>query len=171
MKVLLALLVAIATSACGEGNNQPPPTPTKTAVAPKPSHYYSIHDGAEYGYEQAISEDGRRQGQAASKLMMFKFLGERNSVLQFHTKDGNDIHIVIQCERPCEFAKQMIFYRTKLQRKEHIRASEGSIAWALAQDAMNGYLTQFTKERDGTPSELWIEEHDGPKWRPIPAKN
>lgn len=95
---------------------------------------------------------------------MFKFLGEREGTLQFHTRDG-DFNGVMQCERPCEFVKQMIFYNSKLQRKEHIRAVEGSIAWAITRDAMNGYLKKFSKERDGKLQEVWFDE-SGPKWRP-----
>lgn len=137
----------------------------KDTPQPKPAPLYSMNDGTAYGYEQAVSEEAKQRGQVASKLMMVKFLGEREGILQFHSKDGS-IHLVYQCQRPCEFVKQMVFYDQELQRKDHLRAVNGSIAWAMARDAMNGHMKQYTKVRDGKLSEVWFEE-TGPKWRPI----
>lgn len=140
-----------------------------TLPPPKPAPLYSMNDGLEYGYEQAVSDEARQRGQIASKLIMVKFLGERDGVLQFHTKEG-PLHVVFQCQKPCEFIKQMVFYDKELQRKEHIRAVAGSIAWAMAHDAMNGHLKKFSKDRDGKQSEVWFDE-SGPTWRPVKSAN
>ena len=169
MKVLFyALVIAAFLSSCGSEKTpaqKAEASTTPAAVPAPPPRYFSLQDGLEYGYEQAVSQDAKSKGQIASKVVMFKFLGERDGVLQFHTRDG-DFHSVLQCERPCEFVKQMYFFSGKLQKKDHIRAVEGSIAWALTRDAMNGYLKRYAKEREGKLNELWFDE-SGPKWRPV----
>lgn len=168
MKLFFTIIAAVLLTGCGADDQ----SATKAAVAEvapiiklKESRYYAMQDGGEYGYEQAVSADAKNHGQVANKIHMFRYLGERNGVLQFHSRDGS-VHAVVQCERPCEFIKQMIFIDKTLQRKEHIRAVEGSIAWGLTHDALNGYLKPFTKERDGKLQEYWFDE-TGPKWRVV----
>jgi hypothetical protein len=167
-KLLYVVTLVVALGGCGSGNT---PSQQQAAAAPAPSkpapppRYFSLQDGLEYGYEQAVSSDAQNKGQVASNIMMFKFLGERDGTMQFYSRDGN-YSGVLQCERPCEFVKQMFFYNGQLQRKEHIRAVEGSIAWALTRDAMNGYLKKYSKERDGKLQEVWFDE-SGPKWKPV----
>lgn len=34
-----------------------------------------MKDGFEYGYEQAVSENDQKKGQAANELLMFKYAG------------------------------------------------------------------------------------------------
>lgn len=173
-RVVPAVLLSLMLSACGSGDTNSPTTAVAPAAEPQkpaiPEHYYSLRDGFEYGYEQAVSESASKQGQVASKILMFKYLGERDGVLQFYSKDG-DMLVVVQCERPCEFIKQMVFYDGSLQRKEMLRAAQGSIAWALSQDGMNGHLKKFQKERDGKLKEVWFDEQNGPQWRPVVAAN
>lgn len=125
-----------------------------------------MQDGLEYGYEQAVSVDDKNKGQVASKILMFKYLGERGDVMQLHNRQG-DVHIIFECQRPCEFIKQMIFINGTMQRKEHLRAIEGSIAWAVTQDAMNGYLKPYERDRAGKASSLWIDEKKGMQWSPV----
>lgn len=170
MKLLSVVAAVLALSACGEENKavqqskaaEPPP-----AIKLPPPKYYSMRDGLEYGYEQGISTDAANSGQVAPKLIMIKFLGERHGVVQFHFKEGA-YHAVVQCERPCEFVKQMIFYDGELVKKEHMRAAPGSIAAAVTSDALNGHLEKFVKDRNGKPHELWFDEA-GPKWTPVAA--
>lgn len=175
---VVGIVIVAATDEIPSKQASTPPPATQAQVpqeaieTPKPralpNRYYVIQDGTEYGYEQAVSSDALRQGQVAAKILMFRFLGERNGVLQFLSRDG-DIHLVLQCDRPCEFVKQMVFFDQTLQRKDHIRAVEGSIAWAVTRDAMNGFLTSHTRVRDGKAQEVWFDEK-GPKWRPVASK-
>jgi len=168
--LILAFSVA-ALFGCGPSGTPPQevsaqPEAAKSAqVQSVPSHHYALQDGLEYGYEEAVSAAAQNQGQVASKLLMFKYLGMRDGVLQFHAKNG-EFHIVFQCELPCDFVKQTVFYGMKPQNTEHIRAVEGSIVWALTRDAMNGFLKKYEKERNGKMQEIWFDE-SGPKWRPV----
>lgn len=170
MRRTLCSVLILLLAACGSGESSAPKATSAPAIPAKPAHYYVLKDGAEYGYEQAISSDDKSKGQSASKVLMFKYLGERSGELQFHARDG-DIHSVIQCERPCEFVKQMVFVNERIVRKEHMRANEGSIIWALIQDAMTGQLKKFTKERNGSVQEVWFDEKNGPNWRKVVDAN
>ncbi len=166
-KLLAIAFAAVLVSSCGAENqttSQAAAEPVPVGKLP-PQKYYSMKDGHEYGYEQAVSQDAANKGQVAVKLLMFKFAGERNGVLQFYAKEA-DVVSVFQCERPCEYVKQLVFYNGRLLRKDHIRAVEGSIAWAVVQDAQNGYLTKFTREREGKLQEVWFDE-SGPIWKPV----
>lgn len=172
-----SLLIAVLSASlygCGSGENAAQkaaeaatPAPVVQPVKPPvPSRFYTLQDGLEYGYEQAVSADDKNKGQVASKILMFKYLGERGDVMQFHARQG-EINIVFECQRPCEFIKQMMFIDGVMRHKEHMRAIEGSIAWALTQDAMNGYLKPYEKERAGKISSLWIDEKKGLQWSPV----
>jgi len=172
--IMVVALIAVTTTekplqkmqdqAVGETSIKPTVSvPQK--VPQLPHKYYVIQDGAEYGYEQAVSAEAQHQGQVASNILMFKFLGERDGTLQFYNREG-DVVVAFQCERPCEYVKQMVFFDQRLQKKQHLRAVEGSILWAVSRDAMNGLLKQYTNERNGKMHEGWFEEA-GPKWRPI----
>ncbi|WP_374342618.1 hypothetical protein [Azonexus sp.] len=163
--LIAALIACLAACNYTEEKAVAPAARAEPSIPSAPNHFYVMQDGMEYGYEQAISQEALQQGQAASKIMMVKFIGERNGVLQMHTKDG-EVHIVFQCERPCEFVKQMLFIDGQLMRKEHLRANEGSLVWAIAQDVQAGRLIKFTRLRNGKPQETWFDEN-GPSWRPV----
>ncbi|WP_426714979.1 hypothetical protein [Chromobacterium violaceum] len=91
MKLMLMGLIAAGLVACSksepEANTQPgqvtaqsspPPAsdePAQLQQSEKVGHDYSMKDGFEYGYEQAVSENDQKKGQAANELLMFKYAG------------------------------------------------------------------------------------------------
>lgn len=128
---------------------------------PLPRHNWTYRDGNQYGYEQGISDEQRAQGQVATKLLMFRFNGERNGKYQAYVRDG-DYASVLECQSPCEYVKSMVFSgRGKSIKTEHMRAVPGSIASALIADMRDGDLDLHTFEREGKRYSLWFDEQSG----------
>lgn len=136
---------------------------------PAPRHNWTYRDGNQYGYEQGISEEQRAQGQVATKLLMFRFNGERDGKFQAYVRDGDYVS-VLECQSPCEYVKSMVFAGGgKAIRTEHMRAVSGSIASALIEDMRDGDLELYTFEREGKRYSNWFDEKTGVKRNPVNA--
>lgn len=170
MRRLIALALSAALAACGDSPSPAPaPDPEPTVipvVPPTPVHRYALQEGLEYGYEKAVSTAEANQGRAASQLVMVKFLGEHNGVLQFHTRSG-DFHVIYECARPCEFIKERVFHESRVLRTERYRVTPQSVAAALVADANEGQLKTWRGEHKGKLSELWVDEKGALIWRPV----
>lgn len=136
---------------------------------PAPRHNWTYRDGNQYGYEQSISDEQRAQGQVATKLLMFRFNGERDGKFQAYAREG-EYASVLECQRPCEYVKSMVFSgRGKAIRTEHMRAVSGSIASALIEDMRDGDLELYTFEREGKQYSHWFDEKTGVQRIPVNA--
>lgn len=108
-KFVLSILLMALTS-CGQQQpaavSQEKPVAEVAPEAPVIDHYYSMKDG----YEMSVSQDDANAGQVASKLLMFKFAGKKDNIYQAFSKDQSGYYDVIQCENPCKYIKEMMFY-------------------------------------------------------------
>lgn len=180
MKLALIGLVSVGLVACSKSEpeataqsgqttaqSSPPPAPDESAQlqqSEKAGHNYSMKDGFEYGYEQAISENDQKKGQAANELLMFKYAGQKNGQYQVYAKSGAFV-TVAQCGNPCEFIKVMTFYQKSHIKTERLRAVDGMIGWMVLQDAINGHMEQWKSEKNGKKGSMWFTE-EGPKFTP-----
>ena len=164
-KYLVALLMVVAVSGCSqEQSSAEAAAPAEiVAAAPTIDHYYSLKDGLEYGYEQAVSLDAQNAGQVAGTLMMFKFAGENGGFYQAYNKDTSGAITVAECANPCEFIKVMMFYNGEHVNTERMRATEGTIGWLVMADAINGKLEQYQIDKNGKKYTVWFDEKKGPK--------
>lgn len=144
-----------------------------TADKPEPmeiGHFYVLKDGSKYGYQPATSRYERDSGQATSKLVMARYFGRKGDTYQIDMIDG-DLHHIVECERPCEYLKIMIFYKNDHERTEYMKSEIGTIAWSILQDAVNGHMDVLTVDRntsDGSePHHIWVSEDEGPIFTPI----
>ena len=134
---------------------------------PKIDHYYSMKDGYEYGYEQAISQDAADSGQVATSLLMFKFVGEKDGNYQVFSKNAGDVITLLQCSNPCEYIKVMTFLGNEHLTTERVKAVEGSIGWSVLSDAINGKLEKYIANKNDKKFTIWFDEKVGSKIRDI----
>lgn len=170
-KIILGTFALLLLAGCGSKESAAPqqaaqePAPAEIQQAPsKPDHNYAMKDGLEYGYEPALSADAQNAGQAASKLMMFKYAGEKDGKHQVYFKDGPNL-IVAECSNPCDFVKTMQFFQQAHIKTERLRAAPELLIWLVLEDAMNGKLEQYHPTRDGKKYNVWFTE-EGPKQTP-----
>jgi len=128
--------------------------------SPLLDHNYAMKDGNQYGYARAISAEEANNGQVAEQLMMFKFSGSRDGTFQVFTETDGPIS-TLECEKPCEFMKAMVFYQGKHIKTERFRAAEGSIGALALSDAINGKLEQYVSEKKGKSVNVWFDEKKG----------
>ena len=170
-KLILAIAVMLALVGCDDNSNK---APEKLAAeiaqeVPKADHYYSIKDGYEYGYEQAISQNSLNAGQIASALIMFKYAGEKNGVYQAFSNEATGATTVLQCNNPCDFIKVMVFLDGEHIKTERVKAVAGSIGWTVMSDAINGKLEQYIRMNKQTNKKVnvWFAEQEGMEATPI----
>ena len=174
-KLVLSILL-MALTGCGQQQpaavSQEKPVAEVAPEAPVIDHYYSMKDGYEYGYEMSVSQDDANAGQVASKLLMFKYAGQKDNIYQVFSKDQSGAYDVIQCENPCKFFKEMIFYDGRLIKVERMSATEGSLGWSVLSDAINNKLEQYIGKNKSTGQKvnLWFDEENGMTATPIPDK-
>lgn len=156
MKAILACVAALAAlTACGK-NDAGQPAPVVQAAPAMPAHYYAMKDGLEYGYEEAISEEARKHGQAAVKLMMFSYLGEKAGAYQVMNKDGN-VRSVAECSRPCDYAKVYTFMGDRFVDKQILKLTEGALLRFVLADAMRGKLEPLSGDQKGRLVSFWVD--------------
>jgi len=168
-KYLVAILMAVVVSGCGQEKPAVDAAVSAEIAEPTPKidHYYSLKDGLEYGYEQAVSQDAQNAGQVAQSLMMFKFAGKSGDLYQAYNKDASGAITVAECSNPCEFIKVMVFYNGSHMSTERLRATDGTIGWLVMSDAINGKLEQYLVEKEGKKFSVWFDEKTGPKTTPV----
>lgn len=166
-RIALIGIIAILLAGCGNTSNDTQAQQAEIVPEqPKIDHYYSLKDGFEYGYEQAVSQNALQDGQAVESLLMFKYAGAKDGKYQVYTRDGATFE-VLECNNPCEFMKIMVFFNGKHISTERMRATEGTIGWLVMADAINGKLEQFVGERNGNQHYVWFDEAKGPQRVPI----
>jgi len=173
--LLLSLILSSALLAgCGDNTSSQQATASQDKPAeivpsvPIKDHQYSMKDGFEYGYEQGLSENQQNAGQVASTLLMFKYAGQKDGAFQVYTKDAvNEVIAVMQCSNPCDFMKVMTFYQGENIKTERMRATEGSIGWAVMSDAINGKLQQYFVDKNGKKLAIWFDEKKGITSTPV----
>lgn len=157
IKLSLAIGVAALVAGCGDKAGSSSAAQAAVASVPAmPTHFYSIQDGREYGYEQAISENARKQGAAAAPLMMFGYLGRKGDTYQVILK-RNNVRTIAECSKPCEFAKVYTFVGDRFMGKEMLKLTPEAIVSSVFSDAMSGQLNQFTGEQNGTVVTFWVD--------------
>ena len=166
------LLSTILVSSCGKTepppivDNRPPwvvnPPPDPVPVPPpKPKHLYSVQDGLEYGYAQALSDQDIKSGTATKSLLMFSYLGKKDGAYQVMLKDGS-YRTVVECALPCEVAKVYTFVGDRFLKKEMMPINGAVLVAAPLMDAMAGYLNQLTGMKGTVEMSFWV---DGDKKR------
>lgn len=164
LAMVLALTSVLGLTACNQEPQGAIVVPEQAEIAPEPikiDHYYSMKDGYEYGYEQAISQDSADAGQVASTLAMFKYSGQKDGVYQTYTKNVSGVITSLQCNNPCDFIKVMTFLNGQHLTTERLKATEGSIGWTVMADAINGQLEAFVQEKNGKSFSVWFDEEKG----------
>lgn len=136
-----AVVAPTAPASPAQSNEQASPS----AATPAPSHHYAMEENGEYGYESGISEDEQKAGQVASKITMVRYRGVMKG---YHTLTStkNGVTTTLRCKDPCEFAKVSNSAGSISSDPETMRLAEGSLGWAMAQDAMNGQLQVYHKQ-------------------------
>lgn len=150
------VVIAVMMGGCGEKSNATAPASEAPGAPVLPKHFYSLKDGKEYGYEQAVSEEARRQGQGTTSLLMFSYLGRKGDAYQVMLKDGN-MRTIAECSRPCEFSKVYTFVGDRFIKKETMRVTPEIVVAAVLADAMNGQLDQMLGEQNGVPVTFWVD--------------
>lgn len=163
-KLIAVVLVGVMLNGCG---NKESAQAKIIEPAPKLDHGYSMKDGYEYGYEQAISADQQNAGQAATTLMMFKYVGQKNGMHQAYSKGADGAITVAQCSNPCDFIKVMVFYQGEYLRTERMKATDGTVGWMVMADAINGKLEQYVADRNGKKMHIWFDEKNGVITTPV----
>ena len=157
--ILLAACSAVLVAACSKTPLpvEPVASPAVIRAPAAPKHLYAIHDGNEYGYEAALSDEQRAQGRAAAEIKMFNYLGRKGSTLQVMMR-ADDMRSVAECTLPCEFAKVYLFSNTTFISKEVMRLGPDAILTAVFLDAALGRLDQVHGvPRNGVDTTLWID--------------
>jgi hypothetical protein len=169
-QIVVWAVVTLVLAGCGDSH----PTLSTEAegqsatIAPEPpkiEHMYSMKDGDQYGYEKGISKDQQDAGQTASTLLMFSYAGEKDGVYQAYT--GTDgVVTVMQCNNPCEFMKILTFVGGENVKTDRMKATEGSVGWAVMSDAINGKLEPHVAKRNGKKGHVWFDENSGIHFTP-----
>lgn len=151
MFIVAAMLVLTGCSDQGStsASNVTPEQVAAIAAAkqpPKPSHYYSLEEEGQYGYESGISENEEKAGTRAKPLMMIRYLGEKDGTHTIGVVDGS-FRQTYSCKTPCDFVKSKSYISGQQLKQETIRTAEGSVIWAIMQDAQNGFLTPYKNPR------------------------
>lgn len=174
-KFILSILL-ITLAGCDQQKpaaiSAPSPVAEVAPEVPVIDHYYSMKDGYEYGYEMSVSQDDANAGQVASKLLMFKYAGQKENLYQAFSQDQSGAYDVIQCENPCKYIKEMMFYNGRVVKVERFSATEGSLGSSVLSDAMNNKLEQYIgkNKRTGQKVNLWFDEENGMVATPLPDK-
>ena len=155
----VALVLVMGLVGCGDdGKGVKPSTPTM------PAHNYIVKDGMKYGYPAAISENDKKAGQVAEKMVMAMYAGERGGKHQVHILDGTTV-TAIECSSPCSYIKTMTYidnpYLKNTINTEHINASPKSLGFMIMQDAMSGALRQYAREINNKRYSMWVDEQKG----------
>lgn len=172
-RLILLTVVALALTGCDNNSNaskdKQKPVAEIALDTPQIDHYYSLKDGSEYGYEQAVSLDSANAGQAAPTLIMFKYAGEKSGVYQAYMKEDTGAVTSLECNNPCEFIKINVFFDGQHIKTERIKATEGTIGWLVMADAINGKLEQHIAihKKTGEKAHVWFTEQDGMLITPI----
>lgn len=134
---------------CSDAPNTSNASPEQVAAIeaartpPKPIHYYSMEENGEYGYERGLSEDDINAGKKTSALMMIRYMGAKDDIHKLSRVNGSAI-VEWTCKSPCEFVKARMYFGKTLVEEETMRAAEGSLIWAMVQDAQHGFLQPYS---------------------------
>lgn len=146
---------------------------TAEVIVPQPvkDHNYVMQDGMKYGYPAAISETDRKAGQAAERIVMVLYAGEREGRYQAHIMDGLTVS-ALECGNPCQYMKIMTYvdnsYVSDQVKVEHMAAASGSLGYFIMQDAVRGKLKQYGRKIDGKSYQMWVDENRGMRRYPLP---
>lgn len=135
-----------------------------------PDHYYEMQDGMKYGYKSALSDNDRKAGQVAEKLVMALYAGQRNGKHQAHIRDGLTV-TAIECAAPCEYLKVMTYvdnpYLDDQVKVETIVANPQTLGYLIMQDAIRGKLKPYGMQIDGKAYTMWVDEQKGMRRFPM----
>lgn len=146
---ILALIGTVANCGGDKGQNPPAATPPSTSAdtavpppPPPPSHHWTYRDGAEYGYQGALSDDQKKAGQVAADVSMFRYLGEVDGIYTVEGRANGDV-VQASCKNPCDVVKLVTVapYRSA---PVHVAFNEDSIVGAALTDAFNGQLQIYS---------------------------
>lgn len=151
MGIITAIAIAAMLTGCGDSKETPKaasqPAETPAPVAPpQPTHYYSIAQDGEYGYQSALSDDDRKAGTMTKPLLMVRYQGKTGNKYRVDLID-NGVTNKVSCESPCKFIKSETYLDGYKARTDTVAAAEGSLVWAILQDAMNGQLEVYQKPK------------------------
>lgn len=113
------------------------------AASAKPMHFYTMREGTEYGYEQAISDDEKRSGVSSKPLLLAHYLGKKDGEVTVIVATNNYDYSYVSCRHPCEFLHIKEFNRGMFAGEERLKNTFGSVIYDIMQDAMSGQLKLY----------------------------
>jgi len=136
----------VVATAPREAQQVPQPIPTPALDR---THFYSLVEDGEYGYESALSDEEKNRGVAVKPIQMIRYLGERDGVYSIQVSDGAARQI-FSCKEPCDFIKMKAYFQGELVRTEMMKNADGSLISAVMEDAIAGELEPYkrTKARE-----------------------
>lgn len=142
MKVLVITVLALAILAsCGDGA-----TEVSVPVMPIGPNYVVV-EGQQYGYE---GEDGA--------IVLVSYLGERDDEHQFLSQDNDyDASTVIRISPPYDFIKEIDLYENTVTGQRMARLTNDMLASWMLDDAIQGRLKIYKRERDGVFRTFWLD--------------
>lgn len=114
-------------------------------------HNYTLSKGnGIYGYQQAISESEREQGQATAPLVMIRYLGVIDGRYTFMELDASG-SVRYSCKAPCDFVDATAYSMGYAGPLQVIPTAPGSILAAVVEDARNGRLKPMAQPGQSAP--------------------
>lgn len=136
--VMLALsfwgIRACTTNGDGAVRSVVPNADAPVIHAPSPpAHHWVWHRGAQFGYSRELSDADRQNGVVTAPLFLVMFQGQRGSTYSFVSMLPQQS---MTCTEPC--AEMTLVGDLGMQ---VVPVTEGSILWALVEDARNEQFT------------------------------
>jgi hypothetical protein len=168
--MIVIALICLSITGCASNAATKKPEDLKS-VAEKtehqkaePTHNYSFKENQEYGYEPALNDEQKKNGQAVSKMMMFKYAGTRNGFYQVHAFEDNYI-TAIECKKDCTYVKEITAFAnpsfSRSTRVERYAYNDSSVASSVITDALNGELEPYHVIKNGKKKQVWVDDKKG----------
>lgn len=117
------------------------------------SHFWAAVEDGEYAYPEALTDEERSEGEASSKVLMFRYLGVNNGVYKVAGDDNGELTIA-ECQKDCAVIK----ITDPNGAVEYMTFNATSIVGEALTDAFDGQLEQY---KQGTVPETAL-----PTWSP-----
>jgi hypothetical protein len=131
-----------------------------------PAHRWQFHEGDVYGYIAAVSEEQRKQGQAAGDVVMYVYRGFFDGADHLDNVDAAGRALSnLECARPCIAIKV-----SRYGGGERIAFNPASVSGAAFIDASNGKLIAVPRfQPEPPPSTQTTVKSDAPSQGPSEA--
>lgn len=107
-----------------------------------------MEEDGEYGYQPGISEEEANKGVATKALAMVRYRGEKNGVFMVDVPDESGAIFRMECKDPCEYVKTRVIVEGQTIKSQTVPNAPNSLMHAVFEDAMNGKLTPYKKQKN-----------------------